>query len=285
MNRFSYFLPLLAILISGGEIFRLLSGGQTEAMDQKLVSQLQSPQGQDPNPSYLALAQHLPGWSPELCCPHSGEVVPSPGRTGSAVRFTLFRSDPDVATSRRAELRLQPVPPNSSYTYRFSVFLPDSYVSDRSFEIVSQWHNVPDTDLQESWRSPPLALLTQGGGWKLHRRWDPNPVTLNNQPGQGGGTETIDLGRYQPNSWTNWRINVRWSHQSDGWLEVWQNERRIYHHRGPNRYNDVQGPYLKIGLYKPDWKYHPLRSQLNQRVIYFDAISVKPYSDNPISKF
>lgn len=214
-------------------------------------------------------------WKKELCCQHSAIIVNSPTRAGKhAVKFTLNKGDPYVASSKRAELRLDSVPANSERWYGFSMFLPSNYKVDPSFDIVTQWHKRPDSDLGESWRSPALSILTQNGALHLHRRWDPNQVTNNNTPGPGAGKETIYLGPYQTGVWTDFVFHIKWSHKSDGLLEVWKNGKLVVTKTGPNTYNDKTGPFLKMGIYKPHWKSKPKRSKTSKRVIYFDEVRV-----------
>lgn len=206
----------------------------------------------------------------EICCQHSAMIATSPTQPGDrAVKFTLYKNDPDVASSRRAELRSNAVPSNSEYWYGFSTYLPPDYVKDRSMEIVTQWHTKPDKNLGEDWRSPPLYLKSFNGNWQIARRWDSKQVTKNNTP---EGKETVELGAYQTGVWTNWVFHVKWSYRSDGLVEVWKNGKLVMRKTGANTYNDKAGPFQKIGIYKPDWKYRPNKSKIAKRVIYFDNI-------------
>lgn len=64
-------------------------------------------------------------WGKELCCAHSATIVTSPVRAGKqAIKFTLNKSDPDVASSKRTELKRGTVPANSEEWYGFSLLLP-----------------------------------------------------------------------------------------------------------------------------------------------------------------
>lgn len=213
-------------------------------------------------------------WGKELCCTHSATIVTSPVRAGNqAIKFTLNKSDPDVASSKRAELKRGTVPANSEEWYGFSLFLPLNYIADPSFEIVAQWHEYPDKNLGETWRTPPLSLMTYKGNFQLHRRWDPNPVTRD-KPGSGGGIESVPIGPYKTGVWTDFVFHIKWSYKSDGLLEVWQNGNLVVRKAGPNTYNDQRGPYFKMGVYKPEWKSAPSKSNNTQRVIYFDEVRV-----------
>lgn len=207
----------------------------------------------------------------EICCKYSVQIVNSPVRKGNnAAKFTLYKDDPEVSNSRRAELRLNAVPSKSEYWYGFSNYLPPDFVKDPSFEVVSQWNARPDKHLGEDWRSPQLDLVTENGYWIIHRRWDPRQVTKpKNKP---IGKEAINLGPYQTGVWTDWVFHVKWSYQSDGLVEVWKNGKLVLRRTGPNTYNDKVGPFQKFGIYKPDWKYNPDKSKTSKRVIYYDNI-------------
>lgn len=214
----------------------------------------------------------------EVCCKHSAQIVNSPTKEGNyAAKFTLYKDDPDASNSRRAELRLNAVPTKSEYWYGFSIYLPLEFVKDTSFEIVTQWNAKPDRDLGEDWRSPQMSLTTQNGQWKVHRLWDPKPVTRNNTP---AGKESIDLGKYQTAVWTDWVFHVKWSYKSDGLVEVWKNGKLVIRKTGPNTYNDRIGPYQKFGIYKPEWKYNRDESITTKRVVYFDSVRMGNASSN-----
>ena len=216
-------------------------------------------------------------WSQEFCCQHSASFVTTgenreqvESEKSTFIQFELRKNDPEINLGKRAELALKSVFLQRSYTYSFRLFLPRDYDADRSFEILAQWHGLPDFDLGETWRSPPLALRTENGNFKLERNWDSQQVTLNSDRQQ----ELIDLGAYTPGKWSDWRFQVTWSPQADGLIKVWQNNTLVWWHQGANTYNDRQGPYFKIGIYKPDWKYKPENSTVSDRTVYFDDVLI-----------
>ncbi len=208
------------------------------------------------------------GWDKQLCCSHSAQVVTSPVREGEyAAKFTFRKSDP----TKRAELKLEPVPANSEQWYGFSVFIPQEYTKDRVPEVITQWHNRPDGDLGENWRRPALLLRTKNDKFILENRWDSRLVT---QSSRDVGTQKWDLGPMAKGQWTDWVVHARWSHKSDGTLEVWKNGKLVVQRTGPNTYNDKRGPFLKLGIYKAQWKSNPEASTTTERVIYFDEVRV-----------
>lgn len=218
----------------------------------------------------------LSGWKTEICCDHSAQIVSSPKRPGKAVKLTLYKNDPDVTTSRRAELRLKPVPVNSEQWYGFSVFVPEEYVKDTSYEIITQWSGKPDFELGENWRTPMLTLSIKDDRFRVSNRWDSRPVNVKFKE---AGSQGWDLGTVTKGQWINWVFHVKWSSTSNGLLEVWKNGQLVVSKTGPNTYNDKSGPFLKMGIYKPDWKYND-KSQTTQRVIYLDEVRVGDASAN-----
>jgi Polysaccharide lyase len=145
---------------------------------------------------------------------------------------------------------LQSVQPmaNHEYWYAFSIYLPDSYVPDQvAWEIVAQWHATPDSG--DVHVNPPLSLSTSRGEWKLNNKWSSErSQNKNNIRGRG-----FNLGTYARGRWTDWVFRIKWSYESSGILEVWQNGKRVVSAKGPNTYNDTLMPSFKMGLYK-GWK-------------------------------
>ena len=154
--------------------------------------------------------------------------------------------------------------------YGFSIFLPVDYAVDNIWEIVAQWHGVPDFDKGEDWRNPVMALSTNGGKWGLVTRWDAKVNTFEGGRRKYGGTKTYDLGKYRRDVWTDWVVHVKWSYGVDGLLEVWRDGKNVVTQKGPNAFNDKKGPYFKMGLYK-GWK-DPKRDSdaVSKRLLYHD---------------
>jgi hypothetical protein len=156
------------------------------------------------------------------------------------------------------------------YWYGFSIFLPDDYVPDPVWEIVAQWHSVPDLKEGEQWRNPAIALSTTAGRWGWVVRWDAKRNTFASGKREYGGTREFDLGPYQRNVWTDWVIHVKWSYEPDGLLQVWKSGDKVIDYNGPNTFNDATGPFFKMGLYK-GWQKPGVRTDgVSKRVLYHD---------------
>ncbi len=136
------------------------------------------------------------------------------------------------------------------YWYGFSILLPEDYIPDRVWEIVAQWQGTPDSDLGEKWRNPVLALSTTNGRWSWVSRWDAKRNTFESGRREYGGVREYDLGPYERGVWTDWVVRVQWSYRSDGFLKIWKNGAPAVNQDGPNAFNDADGPFFKMGLYK-----------------------------------
>jgi hypothetical protein len=196
------------------------------------------------------------------------------------LKFHLERDTPLVRGGKRVEIVLPTVDRQRTWEYRFSTWFPKNWVNDpNSLDSFAQWHAFPDLAQGESWRSPPLAMLTKGNALYLDLRNDARFITPDNTP------ETEQLSMLSPlvkEKWIDWRVQIRWSQfpprqkPVPGMLNIWQNNRLVYAYRGLLGYNDVKGSFFKFGLYKWDWntpKNH--KSIVTQRDILFKGLSEK----------
>jgi hypothetical protein len=218
-------------------------------------------------------AGNLEGWrrhgDVQLCCAHSAVFVNSERKPGSlALQFSLHGDDPDVKGSKRAELRLKAVPFGQDRWYLASLRVRTDWEEASEPATVLQWHAVDDKILGEVSRSPPLRLLIQDHEWVIVSRWDSRPLTGVPIPrGALVGEQVLWRGALDVGVSIDWLFRVRWSYGSDGIVVAWRNGIRIACYEGPNAYNDLMGPYLKVGIYVPSWKI-----QTNRDVTHRDVI-------------
>ncbi|MEN6576044.1 MAG: polysaccharide lyase [Phycisphaerales bacterium] len=211
-------------------------------------------------------SQQLTGWRGSGNLP----VVAQGGtRAGNgAMRTSLDRAkdrypDRTEVMGPRAEI-------GKEYWYGFSILLPDEYIPDRVWEIVAQWQGTPDSELGEKWRNPLLALSTTNGRWGWVSRWDAKRNTFETGRREYGGIREYDLGPYETGVWTDWVVHVKWSYGSDGFLEVWKDGKTVIDQDGPNAFNDVKGPFFKMGLYKGWGDPNKGSDAVSARVLYHD---------------
>jgi hypothetical protein len=150
-----------------------------------------------------------------------------------------------------------------------SIYVPNDFkVTEGSF-IITQFHDKPDSE--EGGKIPPLFLQTNGRTLKLGSRWDASKTTTNSRDVQ---RQNWDLGPLPKGRWIDFVYHVKWSYQSDGLLEVFQDGKRVVYKKGPNSYNDDLGPYMKIGMYASGIRSKPEKYDFDQQVLYFDEVQV-----------
>ncbi len=142
------------------------------------------------------------------------------------------------------------------YWYGISVLIPNNHSPDsRAGDTILQWHHSPDQHLGETnggIGGPPLSLQIHNTKLVVVNRWNPNAIGSKHDPELG--TKHWDLGSYQRGKWIDWVFHIKWSYKGDGILEVWKDGKKVISKAGPNNYNDQKAPYMKIGLYKTDWR-------------------------------
>jgi hypothetical protein len=211
-------------------------------------------------------------WNKEACRSGSITLSGDVARKGqTAVRFELTKNDVlDYNGFTRAEIR-RPCETDAERWYGFSNFLPSDYTSDPLAEMIAQWHDVPDFDLLESWRSPPISLKVIKDHYYIHFLWATAAV---NTVLTKTGELMTDLGPVDKNQWNDWVFHIKFSYRSDGIIEIWKNKNKIYTYYGPNSYNDKMYPYFKVGVYKWGWNGWASYSPESKRVLYYDEVKI-----------
>jgi Polysaccharide lyase len=203
----------------------------------------------------------LSGWRVAGNAPSVQGTIKRLGRYG--MRSYLNRSTSTV--SYRTEARVISPDPivNQEYWYGFSIYLPDDYVPDNIWEIVAQWHAIPDNSY-EAGTKPPLSLSTTRGVWTLTNKWTSDRITNSSNV----TSRSFNFGTYARGRWTDWVFRIKWSYGTQGILEAWKNGQKVLSAKGPNTYNDARMPYFKMGIYK-GWK-DDRTGVVTQRTLYHD---------------
>ncbi|MEP7244980.1 MAG: polysaccharide lyase [Gammaproteobacteria bacterium] len=162
--------------------------------------------------------------------------------------------------------------PNGEYWYGFSIYLPASYVKDNLWEFVAQWHNIPDKNKGEATDlNPPLSLGTQNGVWSINTIWDSRVLT---EKKTYEGKKMYQLGAYNTGKWTDFVFHVRWSPNSNGFLQVWKDGVKVIDASGGIAFNDAVGPYLKMGIYKGWTTRTTPAGNVSVRTLYHDEVRI-----------
>ena len=209
----------------------------------------------------------------EKCCSYSMMRSDSIAREGKySLRLELNLTDDIVAGSKRVELRTaNEKKANVERWYKFSTYFPQDYALDAIPEIIAQWHENPDFDLGEKWRSPPIALEIIKGKWQVRVLSASEKVNTNKTL---SSNNSFDIEDFKAGTWHDWIFHIHFSFEEDGLIQVWHNGKLVVDHAGPNYYNDKKGPYFKIGLYKWGWKAKNVRSAVARRVLYIDDVKI-----------
>lgn len=212
-------------------------------------------------------------YSLQTCCDHSSEVVRGvSGSIGFARRFELRTTDALVRGSFRSELRLRPNHLREDFWYQSRIFVPADWTESSTPVVAMQWHNTRDFFLGESGNIPPLALDILRGEWRIVKAWDKRWISPETPP-RVQGHQVVASVPLSPGTWSEWTFHVRWSPDSDGFVQVWKDGRLIADVPGPIGHQDLIGPYLKAGIYIPGWKDKGRETAVSKRVLYFDLIA------------
>ncbi|QKT02464.1 heparin lyase I family protein [Ectothiorhodospiraceae bacterium 2226] len=202
-------------------------------------------------------------------------VTAAPDGDGTAARFVLNRNDP---VSFRSELvhisgmvpnNVRNASPGQEYWYGFKVWL-DKFDRDTEDDILFQFHGAADAGCP-SQRAPNLNLSIRNDSWIVTSVGDSRRcISRDDRPWQSWVQRK--LGTYETGRWTHFVMRIKWSHQTDGILEIWKDGEKVLSQRTRTMFNDRKGPNMKIGIYKPSWSSR--RTNTNQRSLYYGDLRV-----------
>lgn len=194
----------------------------------------------------LLLLLILPQASWAQCCAGWGRDTDSAGGRlgmqveGGAAEFTLQVTEArfDILRneiSRRGVARI-----GGEYTYDFRQYVPDDFAVSPLYLETAQF--LPDgqqNSAHAGW-GPVLDIGIERGRWKLHVSQDVRGHEERRE---------LDLGAVTRNRWTPFRVEVKWSPNSDGWVRVLKDGRVVFARQGATTFTSTEIPYFKTGLY------------------------------------
>jgi len=143
----------------------------------------------------------------------------------------------------RTEGAAEIVPPGSEQWYGWSVYVPEDWPVGAA-GIISQVHAGGGFGAS-------LQIIVEDEKIRMWRRFQP-PGALGPQKEHSRREYREDVAPLQRGRWMDFVVHARWSHQEDGFQEVWMDGRSVWRVDGPV-YFDLQaseaGPYFKAGLY------------------------------------
>lgn len=188
------------------------------------------------------------GWNKECKYSYSCQIVTSPVRRGNyAARFEVRYGDWRYGDSRSEVARYGKYDTmGSDYWYGFSVYVYPSWQDSDYRSVLAQWHGTRDNG--EVSRSPPLSLRFIDGDFWVRIIHSSERIQTSND---GTNVYPYISNEYaQKGVWHDFIFHVKWSYQSDGYLEVWIDGNQVVDYHGPVGYNDDRGPYFKMGIYR-----------------------------------
>jgi len=186
-----------------------------------------------------------------------------------SLKVTLKNPDQVVAYKRAEISSRHKAVMGEQYFYRFSTYLPDpgfpqNNDDSSTWTLITQWHGPPDFDLGETWRSPTLAFqINEAGNLDVVLRYAKEQV---NTPVQAT-TIHFDEVDIPKNQWITFEVSVKWTYTDSGYLDIWMDGTNIVSYTGPTSYNDAEGPYMKMGIYRAP-------TIQEEETVYFDNLQI-----------
>lgn len=228
-----------------------------------------------PGTSSWALLGHLNDYVLQTCCEHSFSRVEDPaGLRGEVGQFSLRPSDSRVKGNYRSELRILSNPLKEDTWYKASVFVPTDWKNSNVKVVAMQWHGSRDFFVGEVGRMPPLEITITNNNWQIQKAFDNRIISSSDTPGHVESIIPLAEFEVEKGRWTDWVIHTRWSSESDGITRVWVNGDILVEDFGPNAHRDLTGPYLKAGVYAPEWGYSGTEPAITERRLLFDGIEM-----------
>lgn len=162
--------------------------------------------------------------------------------------------------------------------YGFSAYVDPTFTfvsAGNGRQITAQWH--ANTDACDVAKSPHFSISISGSGnWITRNIWDAAACTTQNPPANDSDSgETITtIGPVTKGVWTDWVVRGKWSFNTDGILQVWQQVNGggytlVIDKSGRNTYNDQQPEFQNIGIYDSDYA-NFVPNPAHDQIIYYD---------------
>ncbi|MCY2954802.1 MAG: heparin lyase I family protein [Planctomycetota bacterium] len=157
----------------------------------------------------------LNGWGIESPDADNCRIVTEPIRGGKyAVRLECTKDQKDVANSKRCEIvRINSGGPNNDNRdcwFGWSLYIPKDWQTDpKSPENVTQWHELPDTEIGQTPRSPQLTVIGMPGlqaALPTAAKSAPPPVAGEPRQMEKLGRGVVAINQGDGNVFVSWRL-------------------------------------------------------------------------------
>ena len=136
---------------------------------------------------------------------------------------------------------------NTETWYAFSVYLPATFPEESVPVTLAEWENSNAMSWEEN-RLPILLFQYQNHEFSIRYR----------------GEKVAHVQERFTGHWNDFRVQVKWSHGLDGYINVWLNDRQILKYVGKITNQDGQNAFFRFGI---------KREETNQTyVAYFSEV-------------
>lgn len=280
--RLSSVLRGLAMLLAGGAIFAALllyGAAQLWMLNDDAAVAIDLAEDGPVSTRTVDLLRPRIDHTFHICCEQSTALIDVGGRPARS--FLVRPTDPLVKGSHRAEIRLRPSALGQEVWYRGEIYVPTDWQSSNFRVTAMQWHGTRDVLLLEPGRTPPLQLEIVDERWEIVKSWDQRFRTPNDAGDAPSvqGRETIAEMPLVRGQWMTLSFHVRWATDDDGFIRVWRDGELVVEDRGPNAHDDLIGPYMKAGVYVPDWTLLGPEPSIARRELYFSKLELSGAND------
>lgn len=188
-------------------------------------------------------------------------ITPDPiGERGNVLQATVYEVDDLTAGGRRSEIRAAN-DDRAEYWYTWDCLFSDEDWETTSDFVVMQIHDSADGG--DGAKAPNFLLTAKSGELRV-------VVPSATLPTEGTGLITMASARITLGKWMRLTLNISWQITAIGWRRFWVNGVQIFNqNQVPTTYDDVSGPYLKLGPYN----YFSL-SSWTSRTMYLSNVQV-----------
>lgn len=195
-----------------------------------------------------------------------GKLVNSPSRQGEYAALFGFEAGNVNQGYDRSELAAKyRATPGKEYWYGWSLYIPEDFEGAKRGIVVSQLHGYNPRYLS---KGKFFQLSVKDDKWHLWLEFqkDPKLEITGNSTGPYRKILQKDTERVQKGKWTDFVVRVKWTHENDGFFQLWIDGKQVVDHRGATYFNVPNGPLFKAGAYK--------RTDHGRSFVYVDEVRV-----------
>jgi len=167
-------------------------------------------------------------------------------------------------------------------TFLFSYYFPHDMVFDPIEEKIMQWKNQRDPGCDVG--NPPFSIRISDDDIKYSIKYDSAACTTKTKTVFGNINTSLTRG-----VWHHFVVEIHYDYRitkTNGYVKIWYSENdpvtiadSVLNYQGPVGYNDQLWPYLKIGLYKSEWKSKEnreisVKAGVTERKMWIDQVGI-----------